>query len=121
MGETTSASYAIQPEVAPPPHAQQSSPKPQGMSLAGKGHNTALWPMAPRRFTSQLFWSAGRYLLRTTQYRIQSTSRQAPHYPQHLRRHRQVSTNSKGYCHEKPSKEEHEDKVSRPSTEGAFF
>lgn len=51
----------------------------------------------------------------------QRVSRQAPHYSQHLRRHQRASTNSKGYCHEKPSKEEHEDKVSRPSTEGAFF
>lgn len=48
-------------------------------------------------------------------------SRQALHCPQHLRRHQRASSSSKGYCHEKPSKEEHEDKVSRPSTEGAFF
>lgn len=32
-----------------------------------------------------------------------------------------VQLKQKGYCHKKPSKEEHEDEVCSPATEGAFL
>lgn len=89
------------------------SPKPQGTSLASLGHKKKVHK--PAVLLNRQVPATNH----TMQLRLKKLAVQT--HTIHSSEHQRASANSKGYCHEKPSKEEHENKVSCPSTEGAFF